>query len=178
MVYWECRGIMRNFIWPVDSSQSVHSTPTWGFFRVWLKSKAIQGFYVLQHRFRRSTSRGHFWRMGKIFLRWPHRLRRVSTLRPRSWYSNRGGNLRNLTLTEAEETALVNLFLFVHDLGVPPHLEEDEAFDTLWEKVSEPSPFDYSWILCHFSSTCNCTNTISQTVGFLKRVMMKWEAKD
>ena len=53
-------------------------------------------------------------------------------------------NTRRLELTEAEETALVNLFLFVHDLCVPPHLEEDEAFDTLWEKVSEPSPFDYS----------------------------------
>ena len=52
-------------------------------------------------------------------------------------------NTRRLELTEAEETALVNLFLFVHDLGVPPHLEEDDAFDTLWEKVSEPSPFDY-----------------------------------
>jgi len=52
--------------------------------------------------------------------------------------------LRNLSLTEAEETALVNLFLFVHDLGVPPHLEEDDAFDSLWEKVSDPEPFDYT----------------------------------
>ena len=51
--------------------------------------------------------------------------------------------MRNLSLTEAEESALVNLFLFVHDLGVPPHLEEDPAFDSLWEKVSDPSPFDY-----------------------------------
>ncbi len=51
--------------------------------------------------------------------------------------------MRNLSLTEAEETALVNLFLLVHDLGVPPHLEND-AFDSLWEKVSEPSPFDYT----------------------------------
>tara|TARA_B000000557_G_scaffold156343_1_gene126787 strand:- start:41 stop:205 length:165 start_codon:yes stop_codon:yes gene_type:complete len=50
---------------------------------------------------------------------------------------------RHLALTEAEETALVNLFLFVHDLGVPPHLEGD-AFDSLWDKVSDPSPFDYS----------------------------------
>ncbi len=51
--------------------------------------------------------------------------------------------MRNLQLTEAEETALVNLFLLVHDLGAPPHLEEDPAFESLWEKVSEPSPFDY-----------------------------------
>ena len=53
-------------------------------------------------------------------------------------------NMRNLQLTEAEETALVNLFLFVHDLGAPPHLEEDPNFDSLWEKVSDPSPFDYT----------------------------------
>tara|TARA_B100001250_G_C19402908_1_gene615545 strand:+ start:410 stop:574 length:165 start_codon:yes stop_codon:yes gene_type:complete len=52
-------------------------------------------------------------------------------------------NTRRLEMTEAEETALVNLFLFVHDLGAPPHLEEDEAFNSLWEKVSDPSPFDY-----------------------------------
>ena len=52
--------------------------------------------------------------------------------------------MRNLSLTEAEETALVNLFLFVHDLGVPPHLEEDDAFASLWDKVSDPSPFDYT----------------------------------
>ena len=52
--------------------------------------------------------------------------------------------MRNLQLTEAEETALVNLFLFVHDLGVPPHLEEDDSFASLWDKVSDPSPFDYT----------------------------------
>ena len=53
-------------------------------------------------------------------------------------------DMRNLQITEEEETALVNAFLFIHDLGVPPHLEEDEAFDTLWDKISDPSPFDYS----------------------------------
>ena len=53
-------------------------------------------------------------------------------------------DMRNLQITEDEETALVNAFLFIHDLGVPPHLEEDKAFDTLWDKISDPSPFDYS----------------------------------
>ncbi len=52
-------------------------------------------------------------------------------------------NTRRLEMTEAEETALVNLFLFVHDIGAPPHVEEDEAFNSLWDKVSDPSPFDY-----------------------------------
>ena len=54
-------------------------------------------------------------------------------------------NMRNLQLTESEETALVNAMLFIHDLGLPPHLEEDEAFETLWDKISDPAPFDYSW---------------------------------
>ena len=52
--------------------------------------------------------------------------------------------MRNLQITEEEETALVNAFLFIHDLGLPPHLEEDEAFETLWDKISDPAPFDYS----------------------------------
>ncbi len=52
--------------------------------------------------------------------------------------------MRNLQLTEAEETALVNLFLFVQDIGLPPHLEEDDAFESLWDKVSDPEPFDYT----------------------------------
>ena len=53
-------------------------------------------------------------------------------------------NMRNLHLTESEETALVNAMLFIHDIGLPPHLEEDEAFETLWDKISDPEPFDYS----------------------------------
>ena len=52
--------------------------------------------------------------------------------------------MRNLQLTESEETALVNAMLFIHDLGLPPHLEEDDAFETLWDKISDPTPFEYS----------------------------------
>ena len=51
--------------------------------------------------------------------------------------------MRNLRITEAEETALVNALLFIQDLGVPPHLEEDEAFDSLWDKVTDPEPAAY-----------------------------------
>ncbi len=50
--------------------------------------------------------------------------------------------MRRIDITEAEETALVNLFLFVQDLGIPPHIESD-AYDSLWDKVSDPAPFDY-----------------------------------
>ena len=114
-------------------------------FEVYSTTHPIHSFFydVLQHRFRWSTCRWHFWRLGHPVFQRPNSNGWVSTLFTRSRQSNRGGKLRNLSLTEAEETALVNLFLFVHDLGVPPHLEND-AFDTLWEKVSEPSPFDYS----------------------------------
>tara|TARA_B100000287_G_scaffold357144_1_gene348300 strand:+ start:3149 stop:3307 length:159 start_codon:yes stop_codon:yes gene_type:complete len=51
--------------------------------------------------------------------------------------------MRNLQITEAEETALVNALLFIQDLGIPPHLEEDEAFDSLWDKVTDPEPAAY-----------------------------------
>ena len=51
--------------------------------------------------------------------------------------------MRNLSLTEAEESALVNLFLFFHDVGIPDGFDQD-AFDSPWDKVSDPSPFDYS----------------------------------
>ena len=52
--------------------------------------------------------------------------------------------MRNLQMTEGEENALVNAILFIQDLGLPPHLEEDDAFHSLFEKITEPSPFDYS----------------------------------
>ena len=53
-------------------------------------------------------------------------------------------------MTEDEETALVNAILFIQDLGLPPHLEEDNAFHSLFEKITEPSHFDYS--LAHFTT--------------------------
>ena len=52
-------------------------------------------------------------------------------------------SMRNLQITEAEETALVNALLFLQDIGIHPHLEEDEAFDSLWDKVTDPEPSAY-----------------------------------
>jgi len=52
--------------------------------------------------------------------------------------------VRRLTLTEQEETALVNAILFIQDLGLPPHLEEDTAFHSLFDKITDPEPSDYS----------------------------------
>ena len=51
--------------------------------------------------------------------------------------------MRNLRVTEAEEDVLVALCSMVFDLGVPDHINETDL-DSLWEKISDPSPFDYS----------------------------------
>ena len=51
--------------------------------------------------------------------------------------------MRNLQLTEAEETALVQMAAFFTDLGTPDEIDP-EAFGSLTDKIFEPSPFDYS----------------------------------
>ena len=51
--------------------------------------------------------------------------------------------MRNLQLTEAEETALVQMAAFFTDLGAPDEIDS-EAFESLTDKIFEPSPFDYS----------------------------------
>ena len=50
--------------------------------------------------------------------------------------------IRTLTLNEPEETALVTMAKFFIDNG---WIDDDnqEAFDTLVDKICEPSPFDY-----------------------------------
>ena len=52
-------------------------------------------------------------------------------------------NMRNLQLTEAEETALGQMAAFFTDLGTPDEIDS-EAFESLTDKIFEPSPFDYS----------------------------------
>jgi len=51
--------------------------------------------------------------------------------------------VRNLPLTEGEETALVDALIMLRDLGCPDHINESD-FDTLCDSVFEPSPFEYS----------------------------------
>ena len=50
---------------------------------------------------------------------------------------------RTLTCTEAEETVLVTMARFFIDNG---WIDDDnqDAFDTLIEKICEPAPWDYS----------------------------------
>ena len=121
------RIFQKDFTWYVDDL----STPFFDGFKIirWPNPKPRKGFFHAQ------AKRLEFlWPVGKLSTFYPIRSLTV-------YYKN----MRNLQLTEAEETALVNLFLFVHDIGTPPHLEEDPNFDSLWDKVSEPSPFDYTW---------------------------------
>ena len=51
--------------------------------------------------------------------------------------------MRNLQLTESEETALVQMAMFFTDLGAPDEIDS-EAFESLTDKIFDPSPFDYS----------------------------------
>ena len=51
--------------------------------------------------------------------------------------------MRNLQLTEVEEETLAQMAVFFSDLGLPDEFDQD-AFDSLFEKITAPSPFDYS----------------------------------
>ena len=50
--------------------------------------------------------------------------------------------MRNIQLTESEETVLVQMAVFFSDLGTPDEFDQD-SFNSLFEKFTEPSPFDY-----------------------------------
>ena len=51
-------------------------------------------------------------------------------------------DMRNIQLTEPEETVLAQMAVFFSDLGLPDDFDQD-AFNSLFEKITEPSPFDY-----------------------------------
>ena len=51
-------------------------------------------------------------------------------------------DMRNIQLTESEETVLVQMAVFFSDLGTPDEFDQD-SFNSLFEKITEPSPFDY-----------------------------------
>ena len=50
--------------------------------------------------------------------------------------------MRNLQLTEVEEETLAQMAVFFSDRGLPDEVDQD-AFNSLFEKITEPSPFDY-----------------------------------
>ena len=51
--------------------------------------------------------------------------------------------VRHLTITEAEETALVEMIKFFNDCGVPDDINPTD-YDTLCEKICEPAFWEYS----------------------------------
>ena len=51
--------------------------------------------------------------------------------------------VRNLSITEAEETALVEMIKYFNDLGLPDDINSED-YDTLCEKICEPAFWEYS----------------------------------
>ena len=51
--------------------------------------------------------------------------------------------VRTLTITEAEETALVEMIKYFNDLGLPDDINSED-YDTLCEKICEPAFWEYS----------------------------------
>tara|TARA_X000000368_G_C22690540_1_gene562313 strand:- start:119 stop:274 length:156 start_codon:yes stop_codon:yes gene_type:complete len=50
--------------------------------------------------------------------------------------------MRNIKLTEAQETALADALVMLMDLGVPDHINEKD-FDDACEIIFNPTPFCY-----------------------------------
>ena len=50
---------------------------------------------------------------------------------------------RTLTITEAEETALVEIIKYFNDMGLPDNIKFED-YDTLSDKVCEPAFWEYS----------------------------------
>ena len=50
---------------------------------------------------------------------------------------------RTLTITEAEETALVEIIRYFNDMGLPENVNSDD-YDSLSDKVCEPAFWEYS----------------------------------
>ena len=51
--------------------------------------------------------------------------------------------VRQLSITEAEETALVEMIKYFNDLGLPDDINSED-YDTLCEKICEPAFWEYS----------------------------------
>ena len=56
--------------------------------------------------------------------------------------TNYSDKFRTLTITEAEETALVEIIRYFNDMGLPDNVEFKD-YDTLSDKVCEPAFWEY-----------------------------------
>ena len=57
--------------------------------------------------------------------------------------NNQNDKFRTLTITEAEETALVEIIKYFNDMGLPDNIKFED-YDTLSDKVCEPAFWEYS----------------------------------
>ena len=57
--------------------------------------------------------------------------------------NNQNDKFRTLTMTEAEETALVEIIKYFNDMGTPDNVDSTD-YDTLSDKVCEPAFWEYS----------------------------------
>ena len=51
--------------------------------------------------------------------------------------------VRTLTITEAEETALVEIIRYFNDMGLPENVDSDD-YNSLTDKVCEPAVWEYN----------------------------------
>ena len=51
--------------------------------------------------------------------------------------------IRTLSITEAEETALVEMIKYFNDLGLPDDINSED-YDSLTDKICDPAFWEYS----------------------------------
>ncbi len=51
--------------------------------------------------------------------------------------------IRSLSITEAEESVLVEMIKYFNDLGLPDDINSED-YDTLSEKICEPAFWEYN----------------------------------
>jgi len=59
------------------------------------------------------------------------------------YFSIMSQTLRSLSITEAEETALVEMIKFFNDMGLPDDINSTD-YDTLCDKVCDPAFWEYN----------------------------------
>ena len=57
--------------------------------------------------------------------------------------SQTNDKFRTLTITEAEETALVEMIKYFNDLGLPDDINSED-YDSLSDKICDPAFWEYS----------------------------------
>ena len=68
--------------------------------------------------------------------------------------------IRSLSITEAEESVLVEMIKYFNDLGLPDDINSED-YDTLSEKICEPAFWEYSYTSLYASRP-----TVTWAAGF------------